>query len=244
MTISNILDIDMGNSRIKWRHTCGSDINYGAGDYNQSIKDVLAAITSRPERVRLSAVVDQDRQLQLLQACHDVWAVEPEVAVVQEECAGVKQGYSNRERLGVDRWLGLLAMYQQIGGGVLVSCGSAITVDVLDSDGTHQGGYIVPGLRLQRESLFHQTHAVKVAADWCFDELDPGRDTQVAVNKGLVVMIKGLVEHAVNIATTKSGNRPKILITGGDGETVRTFLDGETLYNPYLVFDGLALALP
>jgi len=244
MINTDILDIDMGNSRMKWRFTHGLNISYGANDYSQSMPDALMNVRGKPGRVRLSAVVDQARQLELVAACRDAWAVETEIAVVQNECAGVKQGYENRERLGVDRWLGLLAMCHQIGGGVLVSCGSAITVDVLDPSGVHYGGYIVPGLRLQRESLFTQTHAVKVAADWCFDDLAPGRDTQVAVNKGLVVMVKCLIEHAVNFATTKSGNRPKILITGGDGETVRAFLDTETLYNPYLVFDGLALALP
>lgn len=242
----NILDIDMGNTRMKWRYSTESEeakeASVGACDYLDERFGELLACGYAPERIRISSVVNSDITKTFCRIAKEVWGLSPQIAQVEDICAGVRQGYQYKERLGVDRWLCLLAAFNQVGACVVVSCGSAVTVDVVNDEGRHLGGYIVPGLRLQRESLFQGTHAVKVETNWAFADLAPARDTQDAVNKGSLVMIRGLIDYATQ---QLSGENPiKILITGGDGETVQRFLPSKTVYNPTLVFDGLAIALP
>ncbi len=176
--------------------------------------------------------------------CQQQWNVSAEFASVKEECAGVKQAYHVKERLGVDRWLGLLAAHKQLGACLLLSCGSAVTVDLLLANGEHLGGYIVPGIAMMHNSLFHGTDAVKVDVSRDVEDLLPGRDTVEAVNKGVIVLVKSLVDHAAEVFEENSGDRPQILITGGDGEIMQRFLSPDSIYNPYLVLDGLAVALP
>ncbi|MDP1069535.1 type III pantothenate kinase, partial [Klebsiella pneumoniae] len=69
-------------------------------------------------------------------------------------------------RMGVDRWLAMLAAWQRVGQSCwVVDCGSAITLDLLDAEGRHQGGYILPGLRLMQQSLLGNTAEVRVDRD-------------------------------------------------------------------------------
>ena len=239
-----ILDIDMGNTRIKWRCGIGDNTCVGANDYSGDNWLDFSALVMTPERVRISCVVKDKRRRQIEEYVHRRWRLPSEFASVRDQCAGVTQAYPIKENLGVDRWLGLLAAYHQLGSCVLVSCGSAVTVDLLLESGEHAGGYIVPGIRMMHASLFSGTDAVKVSVDNHLVDLSPGRDTGDAVNRGVVAMITSLVNHAGDIYQKKQGNRPAFLITGGDGETVRKFLNSNSIYNPYLVLDGLALALP
>jgi len=59
---------------------------------------------------------------------------------------GVINAYQSAQGLGVDRWLCLLAADNLVArDAMIVDAGSAITVDLLRSDGQHLGGAILPG---------------------------------------------------------------------------------------------------
>src|SRR5699024_12727974 len=89
------------------------------------------------------------------------------------------------ERLGIDRWMGVLGSYQLAGGCCSVDCGSAITIDFVMPGGRHLGGFILPGLRLMKESLQLGTRNVAIDPDSEAEELlVPGRRTVEAVNHG------------------------------------------------------------
>src|SRR5690606_16101045 len=89
------------------------------------------------------------------------WHLQPEFATVTASCAGVQNGYVVPEKLGVDRWLALLAAYTTAAGPCcVVDCGTTITVDFVDRTGRHRGGYIVPGLHLMRDALSMRSKAL------------------------------------------------------------------------------------
>lgn len=246
MMAQQILDLDLGNSRLKWRWSDGQSQLEGAlanGDLEAEL-----FLAGRPvQRVRVAAVAGDHLLEAVLGVCRQRWHLEPEIAVVQEQCAGVRQGYRDPARLGVDRWLGILAAYNRVKGAcVVVSCGTALTVDLVTAAGEHRGGYIVPGLEMMRTALFSGTHAVKLPRLDMGGSLTPGRDTQEAVSRGLLLMAKGLVSCALDSAGALTEDSALIL-TGGDGERLLPlFLSASTKaqYLPNLVLDGLALALP
>ena len=71
-------------------------------------------------------------------------------------------GYRDPERLGVDRWLALIAARERSKQPtVIVDAGSACTIDLLDSEGRHLGGYILPGLTAMGEALVRGTHQIQ-----------------------------------------------------------------------------------
>lgn len=245
-----VLDFDLGNTRIKWRYSsAGRAIDEGALAHEGLGPHALPVGTASLDRIRIASVVQGERLEALVGLCRTHWQIEPEIARVLDHCAGVRQGYTDKTRLGVDRWLALLAAYNAAGEAcVLVSCGTAITVDLVTRDGEHLGGYIAPGLELMRRALFSGTGAVKLDRIEPPDSLAPARDTLPAVSRGLILMVKGLVDNAVAELRSR-GELPEIILTGGDGELMIPFLivaDSSTKarYRPNLVLDGLSLALP
>jgi type III pantothenate kinase len=157
-------------------------------------------------------------------------------------CAGWTTSYAEPARLGVDRFLMMLACVTQAPGRshTIVSAGTAITVDVVDADGQHLGGRIAPGLALQANSLGLSTSQVR--PDWL--ELESlltaapalGRDTKTAVASALAAMLRGLLRA---LPTTDH-----LWFSGGDGAWLLAFAaqrQPSAQLAPHLVLEGLAV---
>src|SRR3546814_4187176 len=78
--------------------------------------------------------------------------------------AGVRNGYDDYGRLGLDRWLALLGGFHLASGACLVlDFGTAVTADFVAADGEHLGGFICPGMPLMRNQL--RTHTRRIRYD-------------------------------------------------------------------------------
>ncbi|MGI1677148.1 MAG: type III pantothenate kinase [Cellvibrionaceae bacterium] len=249
MTVQDksILDVDVGNTRIKWRLLEGESVALeGVSNHSDNLSDRFRKdlAEKKIDRVRVATVVRGDVLADLSEACRALWSVELEVAEVRQQCSGVEQGYEDCSRLGVDRWLGVLAAYNKYQKACLVvSCGTAATLDFVDADGLHLGGYIVPGLNLMRQSLFGGTDAVKVDKFVVGDSLEFGRNTDAAVNNGLVLMLSSMIKQVFERLSLNDENF-QLVICGGDGEIISRHLELQNIYVKSLVLDGLAYALP
>lgn len=238
-----ILDMDVGNSRCKWRLSVrgrivreGSLATADITSTGQCLRDL-----PRPERVRVACVAAVHQVL--AEAVENVWGLSPEFAQPMPFAGGVRNGYSQAAALGVDRWLALLAAWQQVGGAVVVvDAGTALTVDGLDASGTHQGGYIMPGLGLLHRALHQETAGVRYAIA-PVSECAPGVTTADAVNRGVVLMAAAAVEAAVQNLHAKTGSGP-VLLCGGDASIMALHLKVPVFLVPDMVLAGLAVALP
>ena len=145
--------------------------------------------------------------------------------------------------MGVDRWLAVVAAYHQFHQPcVVVDIGSAITVDIVDGSGQHLGGYIVPGIRMMRQSLYRGTNKVKVALEG-HDGIGPGKSTVQAVSQGGLLMVKAMIEYVAKDLVV-AGLVVPVVITGGDAAHLVDVLVGEVHHVPELVLDGLAIVVP
>ena len=115
----------------------------------------------------------------------------------------------------------------------MVDCGSAITVDILDTRGQHLGGMIAPGLLLMREAL-RQGTALPPVPGGVIDIL--GDDTQAAIQAGTTVALLGLIERACRQAPPNA----RLLLTGGDAEQLASLMAAPYELCPDLVLEGLA----
>ncbi len=232
-----ILELDIGNSRVKWRTLAAGAVT-GRGHCERATPDWPATLPQQEvEQIRVANVGGAEAAQQLTRWAQAHWGLTPGYAESLPALAGVTNGYREPARLGVDRWLALLAAWRELrAGAILVSAGTALTVDVLDDNGQHGGGYIVPGLRLMRDALVGGTSGVRL--DFALaTTLAPGHSTVEAVLHGCTAMAVALIE------TTRKEAWP-VVLGGGDAAALAPWLAGTVLERPDLVLDGLAIALP
>ncbi|MGL6252931.1 MAG: type III pantothenate kinase, partial [Billgrantia desiderata] len=219
-----ILDLDIGNTLSKWRlkDADSSEIRSRGAVWTREEWKPGSDIPDLDvvEAVRISSVARQavlEQTVTLLQSrVRSVY-----VARSVPEALGVVNGYEEPHRLGVDRWMGVLAGYQLAGGCCAVDCGSAITIDFVLPGGRHLGGYILPGLRLMKESLQLGTRNVAIDPDSEAEELLlPGRRTVEAVNHGIYLAAVSAVNRIYAEVCDREGIALPLLLTGGDARVV------------------------
>jgi type III pantothenate kinase len=241
--------IDVGNTRIKWLLVDG---NYDASiqAHYGCIDDFACYIKSLPVAkidVVLAAVNQTDVLNKLLKR---TGFNKVEVVSTQREQLGVVNSYENPERMGVDRWLAMVAAYNNVftpqtsknegtNGVIVVDAGSALTVDVVEHTGQHLGGYIVPGLMMAQQVLFANTERVikydesniELSVGTEFNNL--GKNTLQCVEYGVINQLVALVQMVVNRYPNF-----EILCTGGDGELIANFFT-TAVVDRNLVLKGL-----
>lgn len=243
-----ILDLDIGNTLSKWRlkDADSSEIRSRGAVWTREewrpgadIPDLDVVEAVRISSVARRAVLEETVGL-LRQRVGSVY-----VARSTPEALGVSNGYEEPERLGVDRWLGALAGYQLAGGCCAVDCGSAITIDFVLPGGRHLGGYILPGLRLMKESLKLGTRNVAIDPDSEAEELlVPGRRTVEAVNHGIYMAAVSAINRVYAEVCDSEGVALPLLVTGGDARVVSRGLQVPHAVWPDMVYGGLEACFP
>lgn len=246
-----ILELDCGNSFIKWRvipRSGNQVVSGGVVDSDQALLDALATLPSlQLSHCRLVSVRSEDETRRLTDALSAAHGIEPKVATPAKAFAGVRNGYEEFERLGMDRWLAVLGGFKLAQGAcVVIDLGTAITSDFVAADGEHLGGFICPGMPLMRNQL--RTHTRKIryddpSAELALSNLQPGRSTVEAVERGCALMMRGFVLTQVERATALWGGGFTLFLTGGDAGLVSDVSPVARVV-PDLVFVGLAMACP
>ncbi|MBP0050030.1 type III pantothenate kinase [Marinobacterium sp. AK62] len=236
------LELDAGNTFIKWRLLDGEQIvQRGRWPTGRFEPAMLADVDARPAQVWLASVAGKDVNRVMREAVSARWNMDLRQAFTQATCAGVINSYRDPARMGVDRWLAMLAAWHRASGPCcVVDCGSAITVDLLDAEGVHRGGYILPGLRLMQISLLGRTAEVRVEEALEVEAVMPGRSTEEGVSHGARFMLMALAEQ-LRLGLPGESGPVRTLVTGGDAEALTAFLPDAVLC-PDLVLDGLQWA--
>ena len=143
--------------------------------------------------------------------------------------------------VGEDRLLNAAAAFDVLKQAcVIVDAGTAITVDIVDGQGTFHGGAIAPGAQLQLDSLHSRTAQLPEVE---FDRPDEpvGHNTSQAMRCGVFFGLRGLVRELVEAYAEQIGAYPLIVATGGDSPLL--FRDYELIDRvvPDLTLTGLAV---
>jgi len=215
----------------------------GSADLSSS---VLTAIDREAlRRIRVASVLGAERSQRFAGDAFERWGIAVEFA---RSCASVGEltnGYAAPETLGVDRWLALLAAYHRWRTAVLViDLGTAVTLDYVDQQGGHLGGYIVPGSHLMRSTLVKDTADIDVRGSTTADTLLPGGSTAEAVSRGTLLALKHLVEGEIRTFSSKFPNGCVSVLCGGGSAALAPHIQADFVVLPDLVLDGLSVALP
>lgn len=231
-----ILDLDIGNTRLKWRldgHRSQSLLHKGEAAALAALPDM------EPSLIRLSSVAGKTLTEALTAALVERWGIRPWQARVTAS-PFMALAYRDPCKLGVDRWLAMLAALEQgFDYAIVIDAGTAVTIDVLQNR-RHLGGYIVPGLTLMENTLLGATQEISLQAGG-FGGLEPGSSTGSCVKNGALLAAVGAVAHLRDSLEAQYRQAPQLLFTGGDGQQLQAhFHCGE--YQQDMVLDGLAVA--
>jgi type III pantothenate kinase len=225
--------VDAGNTATKWQLRHGNAaIDGGQGDL-QALRAWLSVLDSTHHyEVAVSCVRDDVYASELRDAFDSLNAGQIQFASSSAMFAGVRNAYEEPLRLGVDRWLALLATKARgEDSAVIIDVGTACTIDVLEN-GQHQGGYIFPGVALARDALLANTDKIRFS-----EAPEPstslGTDTAGCVLSGAWLTLLAACQHVIARYPYAT-----VYLTGGSAaELVALGLAGQRVDG--LVFDGL-----
>jgi type III pantothenate kinase len=243
--------VDAGNTRLKWASLDrgrlvgrGSAVHRGALD--AAIAAFAAALPAKPRIIasNVAGAAVADRLASLVAARP---GASLELVATSAERFGVRCAYADPSRLGIDRWVAVLAAHhaqRDRAPACVVSAGTAVTFDAVDAGGAHLGGLILPGASLLAAALDRHTSnigptAPVTAAARGLELL--GRNTDTAVGHGAWLALAAALDRAVATVASALGAPPVVYLTGGDADALAAWLETRVELRADLVLEGLAL---
>ena len=223
-----ILAVDCGNSRLKWGlHENGGWRKTGTVPVSElgrlekswkrlvpADKVVVANVAGRSVRKKLETLFARG-------------------SMVPAWVKAVTNGYGRPDQLGPDRWAALIGAWSILRGPCLVvTAGTATTVDVLRGDGSFVGGVILPGVELMKRSLARNTAGLPLARGRFSAE---PRNTADAIETGCLLAQAGAIERA--FATMEHG--AACVLAGGAARLIARHLSIPVRLVDNLVLEGL-----
>jgi len=172
--------------------------------------------------------------------CFRRWGLSPEYLRPQSAAYGVTNGYRDPAQLGSDRWAALIGVRSLTRSDVVVvDCGTAMTIDVMDKRGFFVGGVILPGMTLMRHALAQRAPGIGTVE--AVDEGALGTTTGGGIASGLHYGLAGAVERVLQEAKRQLRAEPALYLTGGDAVSLQKFLKSQWVLAPDLVLTGLSV---
>ena len=246
--VTQKLLLDVGNTSLKWMSYCDRHLSVvNTVKHQNNLRETLSSTfigQPKPEAVFVSNVMGASISDQICDYVTTEWGVLAHIIKTKAEGFGIKICYTDPSRLGVDRWLALIAARSLIKETLLiVDSGSATTFDALSSSGEHLGGLILPGLEMMHESLLSKTSIPRV--EFVDSNEVFALDTLGAVSAAAVQSSAALVDRLYLTLKNREGCAPRLILTGGNAAVIgaQILCKGEPLYEPQLVMKGLALVV-
>lgn len=234
-----ILLLDAGNTRIKWgMHAHGAWLAQGALAHEE-IHDLTRIVGAHPElRQVFGANVAGASIAEAIAKALPAHIAAPVWLQSSELCCGVRNLYQHPEQLGADRWAALIGAraLRPAAATLVVTAGTATTVDLLDASGAFQGGLILPGEALMLRSLAGNTAQLPFAQG---HYRAAPRTTDDAIVSGCLNAQAGAIERMFrNLPPTPD---PLCLLNGGAAHRIVPLLTIPVSHVDNLVLEGLAV---
>jgi type III pantothenate kinase len=242
--------VDIGNSRIKW-----GDCRSG------KVGELFASLSGdNPEEweSQLRKWAFQSRSTWAVAGVQPRWQEEftkwaeargDRIQAITHEHINIPIEVDEPEAVGIDRLLNALAATRikpENAIAVVISVGTAVTVDLVKENGSFAGGAIFPGPRLMAESLHRFTAKLPLVELDEVDWLDPPcTNTRTAIQTGISCAIMGGASFLVDEMTSLNKSRAWVIMTGGSLGALADFHFGDvasTITAPTLTLEGIRIA--
>ena len=236
--------IDIGNTKTKWMLRDQKKIYQEDSFLTEDIDQDYFQFSEKIHKILVSNVAGFEKEA-ILKIKLKKFSCPVEFVKPQKKWKHLLNGYQDISSLGVDRWLSALSVCESIQkASLIVSVGTAVTIDYLSFDKkehqyTFEGGVILPGLHLTKNTLSQNT-AQLINDDGKFQI--PAINTANAIQSGFILSVLGNLKSFVELALSKSSD-VHIILSGGDAEFIYQHLTEDlkryTTIKKDLVLDGL-----
>ncbi|MGI6252193.1 MAG: type III pantothenate kinase [Synergistaceae bacterium] len=154
---------------------------------------------------------------------------------------GMEIAYSPRHEVGADRLVNSVAAKATYGAPLIVAdFGTAITLDIINSDGAYLGGTISPGLVTGMEALFGRTAKLpQVSLERPKNII--GKNTIESIQAGILYGNAGLVDSLVRRIKAELECECPVVATGGHADVIASLSETITAVDPWLTLKGLKI---
>lgn len=232
-----ILLIDAGNTRIKWGLRSNGRWHAQGAIAHSAIRSLSEIFRTDPFDKVIGVNVAGRAIAEAIESAFAASGHHPDWVLPSVQRCGVRNLYDNPEQLGADRWAALIgARALHPGSCLVVTSGTATTIDHLDAEGVFQGGLILPGTELMRRSLAGNTAQLPFG-DGCFTSHP--RNTADAIVSGCLTAQVGAIERMYR--SFQVNQNTLCLLNGGGAGLLETVLDVPYRRIDNLVLEGLAV---
>lgn len=239
-----ILVVDVGNSFVKWGINNG---HHWLVKQQVDYIEIETLVKQWKKYANIDYVVASSVSNQLitrqLNAIFTAFNYKTHWIVSRSYQCGIKNNYKFHQQLGSDRWAAMIAAWNKFHNScVVVNVGTAMTVDVISSEGLFLGGYIVPGPFLQLQSLATSTQIqISVDAVVSNPEIFP-TTTSTAMHNGIFIALSAMIEKVIQLFYKHQGYHPQnCVLSGGGARFIRDHIDFPVTEIDNLVLEGLVV---
>lgn len=242
--------IDAGNSSLKLSildNIDNSDIYYTILDYNNLFSDLVDELQNQIVSAVLVSNVNNPVIYHIIaDVVYQLWRIQPQQVIVQQDRYGISTRYNNPRVLGVDRWLAMIAARAEFNKTLcVIDCGTAVTVDVVSDEGMHLGGLITPGLKMSRDALGMKTNNLPLVENNSENNNNKSSflatTTKDAILGGTLYQISAYIERIVSEIKQEFGDNIECIISGGDAEKFQALTLHQFHYRETLILEGLRI---
>lgn len=201
---------DLGNSRAKVARLASGEpadvmaLDWERGDFTATLRNRLAK-WPHPCRVWVASVASELRTQRVREVLAAFEPAKVEWLRTPRRAGGVVNRYAKPERLGIDRFLAMVAAHARApGASVVIGCGTALTLDVVAVDGTHAEGMISLSPDGMLRTL-HDATAIRDSNPAAFADANARDDTAAALQAGCWASAGALVEWFVARSKARHG---------------------------------------
>lgn len=239
-TAKRYLLLDAGNSRLKWSWVNHDEITHIShapyrnlahlqeewGQFGHDIDLIVgSAVCGETKKALIASCLPQEIK----------WLSSMPRAL------GITNHYRYPNKHGSDRWFNILGSRRfSQNASIIVSCGTAVTIDAITADKHYLGGTIMPGFHLMRDSLVQKTAQLQhhEGSYYPFPTT-----TANAITTGIMDAVCGsLMLMHTRLQARSQGQAVDIIITGGGAAKVANALPETFLFNQTVkIIDNLVM---
>lgn len=233
--------LDGGNSQLKWAWVeQGQIISVGRAPYRDLSKlgQEWLERGSEIEKIIGCAVCSTQKKEQVAAQLPEQIEWLPSM----QQALGIRNHYRNVAEHGADRWFNVLGSRRFSSNAcVVVSCGTAVTVDALTEDNHYLGGTIMPGFHLMKEAMALKTANLNrpIGKVYPFPTT-----TSNALASGMMDAVCGsvMLMHSRLRGKTDTDKAVDVVITGGGAaKVVQALPESFGLDNHVKIVDNLVI---
>ena len=149
--------------------------------------------------------------------------------------------YKNASNLGSDRWAQIVAARNIFKKNcIIISCGSAISIDCVTKSGTHKGGMLMSGAEryINCFSDIHNLKNIKLTQSKRNNLFQT--NTVQQINIGYQTMVSASIHKVYEKFKKDTNAKPAVIISGSYAKQIASYIKIDSVVEPFFVLKSLA----